>query len=217
MTRIGDLTGDPSNQEWSASKKQDQIQEAQERFVLDTRALVDSSTTTTVDGTSEYDLPTDVLDITRMAHKGVRLRRLSKFELDSLYQSDWTTTTGTPTAYYVDLDPNNKKFRLYPIPTGNDAGANLLVEWIKIPPTLTSDSGVPFDGHTLMTPYHMAIAYKAAAELLKTNVNESRAAKITLYEREYLKLVDHCIDTFKQLAITTPMRMRGGRYFKGVS
>jgi len=178
---------------------------------------VDATTTTVVDGTSEYDLPTDVLDITRMAHKGIKLRRVSKFELDSLYQSDWSTLSGTPASYYVDLDPNNKKFRLYPIPGGTDAGVNLAIEYIKIPPELTNDGAVPWDGHTLMAPYHMAIAYWASADLLKQNPDAARAAKINVFEKEYEKMVDHCIETFRALAQTSPLRMRGGRYFQGVS
>jgi hypothetical protein len=217
VTRIGDLTQDPSHQEWSSSKKQQKIEEAQERFILDTRALVDTSTGTCVDGTSEYSLPTDVLDITRLAHKGIRLRRMSKFDLDIQLQSDWSDDTGTPRSYFVDLDPNNKVYRVYPTPQAADAGANLTIEYIKIPPALSADSSVPFDGHTLMTPYHMAIVYFAAAELLKQNPDEARIAKIRLYQKEYEILVAQCRETFKAMSDTVPLRMRGGRYFKEVS
>lgn len=218
VTRIGDLIGDPNNTRWSASKKQDKIQEGQERFVLDTRALTDNTTTTVVDGTQEYSLPSDVLDIKRMAHRGLLIRRIEKFDLDILRSSDrWDDDTGTPKYYYVDLDPNNKKFGLFPIPKSEDAGANLTVEYIKIPPTLSADADVPLDSHTLLTPYHMAIAYWAAAEFLRADIRNNPNPQAVLiqidkYEREYGKLVSHCIETFGAMAHTKPFRMRGGRY-----
>jgi hypothetical protein len=157
------------------------------------------------------------LDVRRLAHRGIRLRRVSKFDLDTLFKSDWSDDTGTPEAYFVDLDPNNKKYRLYPIPQAADAGAYLSVEYIKIPPALTNDTDVPLDSHTLLGPYHMALAYWSAAELLKQNPNEARIAKINLFEREYQKLVTHCEETFKAMGESQPMRMRGGRYFKEFS
>jgi hypothetical protein len=215
VSRIGDLASDPTNARWSASKKQDKIQEAQERFVLDTRALTDNTTDTAVADQQEYPLPADCLDIKRLAHKGVLLTRKSKFDLDIAIWADWSQTKGTPHYYYVDLDSNNKKYGLYPVPQGGDAGANLALEYVKIPPVMTSDSDVPFDSHTLLTPYHMAIAYWAAADLLRQDPSQANALKIAEYEKQYEKLVSDCIETFKDLAETRPMRMGGGRYFRG--
>ncbi len=40
VTKIGNLTQDPSDQEWSSARKLEVIQEGQERFVLDTRVLL---------------------------------------------------------------------------------------------------------------------------------------------------------------------------------
>lgn len=170
-----------------------------------------------VSGTSEYALPTDCLDIVRVAHKGIKLRRISKFELDSLLTGDWTADTGTPESYIVDRDPNNQKLILYPIPQSDDAGANLVEEWIKIPPTLSSDSSVPLDGHTLLSPYLPALAYKAAEYLLYVQPTTESVEMAAKYEKEYRKLSAQCIDTFNGMAQTTPVRMRGGRYFKGIS
>lgn len=215
-TLVGELIGDPSNTRWSATQVQDRIQQAQEYFVLDTRCLVDTQTETVVDGQSEYDLPTDCLDITRVTHKGTKLGRISKFELDSYMSGDWSADGGTPALYYVDLDPNNKKLVLYPTPGSGDAGANLVEEWVKIPPTLTTDSSVPLDGHTLLAPYHSALAYKAASYLLHVLPDEKSVKMAADYEAQYKDLVSQCIETFKQMGQTTPMRMRGGRYFRGL-
>lgn len=218
MTRIGELTGDPNNTRWLASKKQDAIQRAQERFVLDTRVLVDVDTDSIVAGTSEYDLPTDLLDMTRVAINGRKVDRSSEFDLDfDSGQQDWTDDEGTPYRYYVDLDPNNKKLRIFPKPQASDAGSNnLRMEYIKIPPALSSDSSVPLDSHTLLVPYHDALAYWAAADLLKIKPTQQESFMIVAYEKEYQTHVSHCIETFGHLKRQTPPRMRGGRYYRGL-
>lgn len=191
---------------------QDRIQEAQERFVLDTRVLTDNVTDTSVADQQEYALQSDVLDIKRMAHKGIELKRISKFDLDMYTGQDWTDDKGTPRYYYVDLDPNNKKYGLYPIPQAGDAGANLAIEYIKIPPTLSSDSSVPLDGHTLLTPYHNALAYWAAKELLAMNPSQENMVRVQSYWKRYEDEVSHCIETFKHMAQSATWRMYGGRY-----
>jgi len=218
VTRVGDLTGDPNNTRWSASKKQDAIQRAQEQFVLDTRALVDVHTDSIVAGTSEYSLPTDVLDITRLAISGKILERSSAFDLDlDTGFQDWTDDEGTPCRYYVDLDPNNKKVRIYPKPQAPDAGTNnLRIEYVKIPPSLSSDSSVPLDSHTLLAPYHDALAYWAAADLLKIRPTEQDLVMVRAHTGQYEEIVSQCIETFKRLGKRAPARMRGGRYHKGL-
>jgi hypothetical protein len=206
------LIDDPSGDRFTDSQVQDEIQKAQEWFVLDTRCLTDNVTDTSVADQAAYDLQSDVLDIKRIAHKGLELKRISKFELDRYTGQDWSDDSGTPKYYYVDLDPNNKKYYLYPIPKGEDAGANLAVEYIKIPPTLSSGSSVPLDSHTLLSPYHDALAYKSASSLLDINPSQETIVKSQRYEKKYSDLVAHCIETFKALSITQPVRMRGGRY-----
>lgn len=212
-TRIQLLINDPSAQRFTAAQYQDEIQKAQERFVLDTRALTDNTTETPVADQAAYNLPTDVLDVKRMAHRGLPLRRISKFELDRYTGQDWTDDKGTPKFYYVDLDPNNKKYSLYPIPQGQDAVSNsIAIEYIKLPPALSADASIPLDGHTLMVAYHDALAYKAAATLLDIFPTQESIVMSQRYEKHYSDLVSHCIETFKALSVTQPVRMRGGRY-----
>lgn len=212
MSRVQLLINDPSAQRFTSSQIQSELQKAQEWFVLDTRCLTDNVTDTAVADQASYDLQSDCLDIKRLAHKGLELKRVSKFELDRYTGQDWSDDKGTPRLYYVDLDPNNKKYYLYPIPQGEDAGAYLAQEYIKIPPTLSSDSSVPLDSHTLLAPYHDALAYKAAATLLDILPDQQSVAMIQRYEKKYEQYVSHCIETFKALSVTQPVRMRGGRY-----
>src|SRR5688572_8253322 len=130
------LIDDPSNRSFSAAQVLAKLQEAQERFVLDTRVLRDSTTDSLASGTQEYDLPTDVMDIVRLAVDGKELPRISKADLDFYSSSRWDQTTGAPRYYYVDLDPNNKKFGFYPIPD-TSGSSNIALEYVKIPPTLS--------------------------------------------------------------------------------
>lgn len=203
------LVGDPSGRLFTSAQVIAKIQEAQERFVLDTRALTDNDTDTLVAGTREYTLPTDCMDVIRMAHKGIVLTRLSKFDFDIKTGYDWTEDDGTPRFYYVDLDPNNKVYGLYPNPEGADAGAYLTIEYLKIPPALSTDAAVPFDGHTLMAPYANAVAYWAAKELLSINPTEANMVKMGAFNKMYNDLVEHCISTFKHMAAPEKLRFRG--------
>jgi hypothetical protein len=202
---------DPSERRFTAVQKQAEIEKAQEQFVLDTRCLKDVFSITIVAGTSEYDLPSDIFCVLRAAHQGKKIESISAYELDILYNSDWTSLEGTPTKYYVDLDPNNKKLRFFPTPAAADAGANTTLEYIKIPPALSADASIPLDGHTLLTPYHDALGYWAAASLMGILPDQGALVMISRYQREYQNLVDKCIETFKSMGEQLPINIYRGR------
>lgn len=205
------LINDPSDQRFTAAQKQAEIEKAQEQFVLDTRCLKDVSSVTIVAGTSEYNLPSDIFSVLRVAHNGKKLESISAYELDVLLNSDWSDDEGTPSRYYVDTDPNNKKIRFYPIPQSGDASVTTTIEYIKIPPALSADASVPLDGHTLLTPYHDALAYWAAASLLGILPDQAALFMISQYDKEYRGLVDKCIDTFRGMGEQRPINIYRGR------
>jgi hypothetical protein len=191
---------------------QDEIQKWQEQFVLDTKCLVDTSTDSIIAAQASYALPTDILDVVRTAVNGKAIRRTSEYDLDVLKKQKWSADEGTPSAYYIDLDPNNKKIIFYPIPQSGDAGAsNLVMEYIKLPPALSSDSSVPLDSHTLLAAYHDAIAYGAAASFLNIQPDQAALIEIGVYEKKYEKAVEHCIENFKNFANSSPMNIYRGR------
>lgn len=218
MSRIRDKIGDTNASGsglFTDAEIQDIIQDAQEQFVLDTRALKDVLTQSSAAGTRAYNLPTDILFDLRVAYNGVAIQRTSEFELDTTFYNDFTQQTGTPSKYYVDLDPNNQKFYLFPTPTIAVTNG-IVMEYVKLPPVLSSDSSVPFDGHTLMTPYHAAIVYWASAYLVDSNMTQQNLFNKREWQKEYEKLVNDCAETFKDLEFTKSHRMTGGRYFKGL-
>jgi len=217
VTRVGELINDPNHTRWSTSQKQERVEEAQERFVVDTRCLINSSSTSVVAGTAEYSLPTDILDIERVTHNGIELTRMSKADFDFYTNRNWASDQGRPERYYVDLDPDNKKIGLYPKPQAADAGSsNLIIDYVQIPTELSSDSSTPFNSHTLLTPYHMAIVYWAAKELLNADMTPENQVKARQYMKEYEDLVAHCVNLFRSMKQSSPMRLKGGRYYKGL-
>lgn len=213
-TKIGD-TATTGSQLYTDAQIQDIIQDGMEQFVLDTRALKDVATTSSVAGTRAYSLPSDIMFDLRLAYNGVEIPRTSQFDLDNTYFNDWSQQTGTPTSYYVDLDPNNQKLYLFPTPS-TAVTNGIVLEYVKIPPTLSGDSSVPFDAHTLMTPYHAAIVYWVSAYLVDSNMTQENLFNKREWQKEYQKLVNNCVENFKDLEFTKSNRMRGGRYFKGL-
>ena len=212
VTRVAQLIGDPSNQRFTTTELQNEIQKWQEQFVLDTKCLIDVDTDSIIADQASYDLPTDILDTVRIAVNGLKIERTSEYDLDVLYNQDWSDDEGTPRKYYIDLDPNNKKIVFYPIPQAGDVGTNNIVhEYIKLPPALSSDSSVPLDSHTLLAAYHDAIAYGAAGSLLNIQPDQAALIMIGQYERKYVKYVDECKENFKNLGNESPMNIYKGR------
>ena len=142
---------------------------------------------------------------------------MGKFDLDIQTGADWTQTSGTPTSYYVDITSTSRVLTLYPKPTSGDVGTNnLVVEYVKVPPTLSSDSSAPLNAQVLLQPYLMALAYFSARDFLIASDDPKDWTKAGQYDKLYKDFVANCIETFKAMQETVPMRMRGGRYFKGL-
>lgn len=217
VTLIGQYIQDPNHTEFTEAEKQAKIQEAQEQFVADTRALTDTQTFSVVAGTNTYTLDDNTLDIIRVGLNGVKLRRFGKFDIDFTISGDWSATQGTPIAYYLDSTSTNKKLTLYPIPANGDSGTdNLVVEYVVVPTVLSGDSSQPLDAQVLLQPYLTSLAYYASAQFLNIRSNPQEWVKADRYMKIYRDKVSDCRETFVALSDTAPMRMRGGRYFKGL-
>lgn len=210
VIQVSELIGDTSNQQWSTTQIQDRLQKAQEKFVSDTRALRDTQSFSIVAGTNTYDLSTDTFDIARvgLTGKGV-LKRIGKFDLDLLIGGSWQTVNGTPSSYYVDVSSTNKKLTLYPIPQSADAGTNnLVVDYVKVPPVMASDSDAPLNGQTLLQPYLDALAYFAASQILYASNNPTDWTKANVMIKQYDSKATECITLFNDLSETTPLRLK---------
>lgn len=206
--------GDPNLTRFSSTQYNDAIDRAQEEFCFDSKALYkDAATYTVTAADAAYDLPSDFWLERNVTHKGLELRPVSRETLLKNNGDDWSDDTGTPTHFMIDPEEARKQILLYPIPTADDAGANLILTYYPIPSELSADSSVPFNSSSLMSQFHMAIAAKAAWILLNYETPDPAIdAKMSKMNKIYQDKVTFAIDTYGNTK-SEPMRMRGGRYW----
>lgn len=90
-------------------------------------------------------------------------------------QSGWRSTeTGYPSGWYLRQDGAHLYFgldRLFDVSTGSTLSGKLVLPWVQIPSSMTSDTDVPFKVGSLtrqdLLPYHTAIVHYAAHDLEK--------------------------------------------------
>jgi hypothetical protein len=223
QTLIGNLANDPTHDRYSLSDINQELDNSQDRWNTEAKILKSTVTITVVDGTRQYalsGLTGTPIAITRATHKGIDLEKRSKSWLD-LYSgaTDWTQSIGTPNIIVIEVeDPSNQYVTLYPTPSGNDAGANLVVEYVIRHTPMSAASDVPFMVGTtvnnVLRPYDFGLAYDVSARLLTRDPNKDNSARSALYQREANGVLANVIQVFKAFEKEEPMRMRGGRYWR---
>ena len=217
-TYIGNLTNDPNHDRYTTTMINVVLDNVQDRWNVTAGMIKDTVTLTTVDGTRTYEL-TDLtgtpISFKRVAHKGLNLTKKDKTWFD-LYSSgeDWTTITGTPKRYYIEAeDPDVQQIIVQPIPQSADAGANLVVEYIKQHTTMASDTSEPWNDNTLLRPYHQGLGKEVAAELLARDPSDENLKKSENYYVGANLVLQEVINYYEALEIEEPPRMTGGRYW----
>lgn len=221
QTLIGDLTGDPNHDRYTTSQINTELDNSQDMWNLRAGIIKDTATITVVDGTRRYalsNLTGTVLSIPRATHKGLPLSKRSKSWLDMYAADDWTDDTGTPTKFIVEAeDPDVQYITLHPTPTSSDAGAYLVVEYIKRHTSMSASSDVPFLSGTAsnpeLRPYDYGLAYDVSSRLLMRDVNPANIKSATEYKRIADESLADIVQVFKALEKEEPMRMKGGRYW----
>ncbi len=210
---VGDLTNDPNHDRYSTTQIGIELDNSQDKWNAEAKILKDTVTLTVVDGTRQYDLTNltgTPISFTRVTHKGLLLAKRDKPYFDLYYGGvDWTTTIGTPTDFFVEAtDPAVQFLTLFPTPQSNDAGANLVVEYVKKHTTLSASSDTPFNALPLMRPYDYGLAYDVAARLLVRDPSEINAAKVGPYARIANGVMADVIQVFKALEKQIPLRLK---------
>lgn len=90
-------------------------------------------------------------------------------------QTGWrSTVTGYPSGWYLRDDGAHKYFgldRRFDVSSGSTMTGKLILPWVQIPSSMTSDTDVPFKVGSLtrqdLLPYHTAIVHYAAHDLEK--------------------------------------------------
>lgn len=207
---------DPNQTLFTAAQYNTALDLANQQFAMDSKALYkDASTITVVDGTSAYDLPTDFMYEKKVTHKLIKLDPISRETLEFYIRSeDWTAKTGTPMYFVIDPEEARKQIKLFPIPQGGDAGANLILTYYPFPAAMTADSDTPLNSSSLMVQFHIALACYAAWLLLNykassPDISEKRRKLLDQYNDK----VTEATDTFGNTK-SEPLRLKGGRFWR---
>lgn len=210
---IGDLTTDPSHDRYSLAQITTELDNTQDKWNADAGILSDTVTLTVVDGQRTYalsGLTGTPISFDRVTHKGLKLEKKDESWFD-LYAGgvDWTTTPGTPTAYLIQAtDPDTQYIVLYPVPQSGDAGANLVVEYIKKHTSMSASTDKPFNSSPLTSPYHWGLAYDVASRLLIRDPSPINAQKVIPYKNIAEGVLANVVEVFLAFEKEIPMRLK---------
>ena len=217
---IGSLTNDPNHDRYTTTDIGTELDNSMDRWNVEAKIIKDTVTVTVVDGTRQYavsGLTGTPISFPRVTHKGLLLKKRSKSYFDLFNGgTDWTTIQGTPTEFLIEItDPDNQQITVFPKPTGNDAGANLVVEYIKRHTSMSADSDTPFmsgtTANSLLRPYDWGLGYEASARLLARDPSETNSPKSSNYAGIARGVMADVIQVFKALEAEEPMRLRSDR------
>lgn len=217
---IGSLTNDPNHDRYTTTDIGTELDNSQDSWNVEAKIIKDTVTITVVAGTRQYalsGLTGTPIAFTRANHKGLPLRKRSKayFDLFSSGQ-DWTLMNGTPTDYCIEaLIAAAQYITVRPNPTSNDAGANLVVEYIKRHTPMSAASDTPFMSGTtanyLLRPYDWGLAYEASARLLARDPNDQNAQKASNYSSIARGVKANVIQVLEALEKEEPLALRSNR------
>ncbi len=211
---IGALTNDPNNDRYSLAQVNTELDNTQNQWNVEAKILKDTATLTVVAGTRQYVISTlggVPISFPRTTHKGIPLKKRDKtyFDLYAGQGVDWTTLNGTPTDFLIEAtDPAVQFITLYPNPSSQDIGANLVVEFILAHTAMAAASDTPFNASPETAPFHYGLAYDAASRLLLRDPTQQNAAKVGPFKGIADTCKGNLITVFKALEKSEPLRLR---------
>lgn len=207
---------------FTTARKKNAINAGLLQFVDLTECLLRQSTLTSSHGVREYDLLSTALlagssQFLRLSKQGPEYHFTSttgrvtytagddfpRREIPWLHQNapGWReSTAGTPQSYYLRPDGGHLYFGVDTPPTINSTAGEsgqFVIPFVAKPPTLTSDTSIPFTFGTVtrtdLEPYHQAAVHFAASDLEKLRVNKD-ASQMQLqiglgYVQRYLQML----------------------------
>lgn len=214
-TMVGDLCNDPDHTRYTTSQIDTVLNNVIDEWNLEAGILKDTVTLTVTAGQSTYaisGLAGTPVRFDRVTHKGIELSRRDKAWFDLYASDDWSDDIGTPTQYYINVsDPDLQNIYLYPIPQDADAGAYLIVEYVRRPTPLSSSSDIPFNSNALLYSYHHGLAYRTAGYLLLRDPSNENNVKAGAYLKTGNNILTKVVEVFKNQERENPLRLRGGR------
>lgn len=154
------------------------VNEGQRDVINNTWSISKSTTIVTVAGTQEYTLPTDSIEVWRVAYAGRILPELSITQLDADNPLNWQTSTGTVTAWYRNR-ANSSQFGLYPYPNQASEVVTVTAYYFALATDLSATTDVPFNALARFSAYHDLLTWYATYRILydETMLEKARAFK----------------------------------------
>jgi hypothetical protein len=217
---VSALVNDPNNTRYATTDINTELDNSQDEWNLEAKIIKDTVTLTVVSGQYQYaisGLTGTPISFVRATHKGLPLKKRSKSYFD-LFASgqDWTTTQGTPTDYFVDIQISaNQYVSVHPVPQGADAGANLVVEYIKRHTAMSAVTDTPFmsgtNANSLLRPFDYGLGYSVAAKLLARDPTPETVQKVSNYNTIANRVKANVVQVFEALEKEEPLRLRSTR------
>lgn len=210
---IGDLTNDPNHDRYSLVAIGTELDNTQDKWNVEAKILKDTVTLTVVSGTRQYalsGLTGTPISFSRVTHKGLKLDKRDEAWFD-LYVggTDWTTTPGTPIAYFIEAtDPDLQFLTVYPTPGDGDTGANLVVEYVKKHTAMSASTDQPLNSSPLLTPYHWGMCYDVASRLLIRDPDPLNRSKVGPYQMIANGVLADVVQVYKAFEKEVPMRLK---------
>lgn len=194
MTRLLVGETDATNSYVTDTQVNDAINNAKDVVASELRNNLTSAYFTTVAGTREYGLPTDLMQLTMAeVNDGTatyKLRRRTLHEFATYFSGFVSSNTGRPSDYHAefgatvvtDADQVPGSIEFYPTPDSN-GGSNYTVtlHYYQRMTTLVNDTDVS----ELPLESHMAVVYQAAAYVALNMDNSNKASEMmALYARQ---------------------------------
>lgn len=116
VAKVRRVVRDDHGNYWTDDEIKDYLNEGQREFVRQTFCLRAQSPITAKENEEVYLLPDGCREVLRMENtEGTKLEKTTSHDLQAQHGDGWRDTTGTPEAFYSDLDGDGK-FRFYPRP-----------------------------------------------------------------------------------------------------
>lgn len=161
----------------------DALSNEAQRDIINMTWMVQKSTDfVLVSGTTYYDVPEDLIEISRLTWKNRNLYEVTLVKLDSDFNnSPWLNSGGVPQYYYQDT-ANYGRIGIYPFPNSTAATGTVVMNYYARVADMSADSDEPFNGSDRYTSYHYLIIYYVCyrIHLLEGEVNQA-----AVYRQEY--------------------------------
>lgn len=221
QTLASNYLNDPANARYALALLNNHFDIAQDRWNRAAHICRSTMTLSTVAGADTIllsGLAGTPLEILRVTHKGVDLAKRSKAYFDRYSGSDWTTSQGTPTDFVIDINANPVVIIVYPTPQGNDAGANLGVEYVLRHDPMVNPTDTPFTTqgvvNTLILPFAAGLAVEVAADILAQDPTAETVKKAESFREQANDILSDVVAFYDRLETDEPMRMAGGRNWR---